>query len=71
MTYERTEREDPDFARGQDRPDEFPGTKRSAASPRARRAAPRRGSGRFSEGEEELPEEDPEKHAEGSFGEEE
>jgi hypothetical protein len=25
--------------------------------------------GRFSEGEEELPEEDPEKHAEGSFGE--
>jgi hypothetical protein len=70
MTYEPTEREGPDFARGQDRPEEFPEDEQVGSFAEGEEELPHdEEKGRFSEGEEELPEEDPEKHAEGSFGE--
>jgi hypothetical protein len=72
MSYEPTEREGPDFAKGEDRPEEFPEDEQVgsfAEGEEERDAAERAREGRFSEGEEELSEADPEKHAEGSFGE--
>jgi hypothetical protein len=50
---EHRKREDPDFAEGQDDPEVYPDEER----------------GRFSEGEEALPEADPEKHRQGRFSE--
>ena len=69
MTYEPTEREDPTSRGDRIDPRSSPRTRRSAASPRVRRHCPTtRKRGASARGEEELPEEDPEKHAEGSFG---
>jgi hypothetical protein len=64
----------PDFAEGEDRPEEFPEDERVGRFSEGEEELPeadpeKQHRGRFSEGEEELPEEDPEKHAERGFGE--
>jgi hypothetical protein len=62
----------PDFARGEDRPEEFHEDERVGSFAEGEEEEPdvaeRERQGRFSEGEEELSEADPEKHVEGSFG---
>jgi hypothetical protein len=69
-----TER-DPDYARGQDEPDENPEDERRGRFSTGEEEVPeeldpeKQGHGRFSEGQEELGEEDPEKHAERRFSE--
>ena len=86
MTHEHPERDvdsaedaeyverDPDFARGEDSPAEFPEEEREGRFSTGQEDVPEPDAkqhhhGRFSEGEEELPDSDPEKHAERRFSE--
>jgi hypothetical protein len=67
------EKEHPDFARGEDHPEEFPGDEMMGSFAEGQEESPddeeREEMGRFSEGEEQLPEDDPEKHEMPGFGE--
>jgi hypothetical protein len=79
MAHEPTEHPDhpehrPDFAEGEDRPEEFPEDERVGRFSEGEERLPeidpeKQHHGRFSEGEERLPEDDPEKHVERGFGE--
>jgi hypothetical protein len=66
---------DPDFARGQDEPEEHPAEERHGRFSTGEEELPeeldreKQEHGRFSEGQEELGEEDPEKHVERRFSE--
>jgi hypothetical protein len=78
MAHEPTEHPNhphghPDYAKGEDHPEEFPEDERVGRFSEGEEQLPepepeRHREGRFSEGEEQLPESDPEKHVEGSFG---
>jgi hypothetical protein len=70
---EHSER-DPDFARGEDAPEEHPEDERHGRFSTGEEELPevdpeKQGHGRFSEGQEELSESDPEKHVERRFSE--
>lgn len=66
---------DPDFARGEDEPEEHPAEERHGRFSTGEEEVPeeldpeKQEHGRFSEGQEELGEEDPEKHVERRFSE--
>jgi hypothetical protein len=66
---------DPDFAKGEDAPEEHPEEDRHGRFSTGEEELPeeldpeKQHHGRFSEGQEDLPEEDPEKHIERRFSE--
>jgi hypothetical protein len=69
-----TDPNDPDFAEGQDNPEEFPEDEQKGRFSEGQEDLPEDAEqlrkGRFSEGVEELSDEDPEKHIKGSFADE-